>query len=485
MPWRFQFRTAWVPLSLFFHAFTLSRMMSITEAKYTEGWPIKKPLIIGVPINTFSDQFVSVKKSVNNPDEKIYTGFCIDAFKEAVKNLSPTHYHLRHKFVEFNGSYDDLVSFVVNQTFDAAVGDITILAHRWRVVDFSAPFTESGIRMIVPRMPQTRNAWLFLKPFTKELWVATMAILMYTMFIFWWLVFRSNQEFCGQWTDQLSTVLWFTFSTLLFAHKERIQHNYTRVVMVVWLFLVLILTQSYTASLTSMLTVSGLDQNVDSLKKSNAVVGCYGNTFVRDYLENVLHFKKDNIREDIATQSHYADALKNGSISAAFLEVPYAKAIVNQHCNQLTVTGQTYKFGGFGFVFQKGSPIVDDVSAAILRLMEDGTLKKLEDEYFAPSSDCSNFQTAKNNSRLSLQNFWAPYIFYIAISTICLVLFSIHSLNNQRHRHKILLQECDITHVSAQKKILPFAQFSNNIADSRDRSWAPISDHEPIYSVIR
>ncbi|XP_059639017.1 glutamate receptor 2.8-like [Cornus florida] len=228
-------------------------------------------------------------------------------------------------------------------TFDAVVGDITILADRWRNVEFTTPYTESG---------------------------------------------------------------------------EKIKHNYTRVVVVVWLFVVLVVTQSYTANLSSMLTVSRLDPNVDSLKKSNAIVGCYGNKVIRDYLVNVLDFKKENIRK-FRTQLEYLKAFKSGIISAAFLEAPYAKAILKHYCDQFTVTGPTYEFGGLGFVFQKGSPIATNVSEAILRLLEDGTLKRLEDEYFAPSSDCSNFQTTKSNGSLSLQNFWGLYVFYVATSTIC------------------------------------------------------------------
>ena len=36
------------------------------------------------------------------------------------------------------------------QKFDAVVGDITIVAHRSTYVDFTQPYTESGVSMIVP-----------------------------------------------------------------------------------------------------------------------------------------------------------------------------------------------------------------------------------------------------------------------------------------------------------------------------------------------
>ncbi|XP_059637065.1 glutamate receptor 2.8-like isoform X1 [Cornus florida] len=507
MSWCFKFitlNTTRVPLSLLFHAsfilvLTVSGVMSITEAtnnkiatnnmsanrdvKADEGWAmptVEKPMRIAVPGWIYANQFVKVEQSTKKPEEKIYSGFCIDVFEEVVRTLSPTFY-LHHKFVDVNCSYDDMVNFVAKKTFDAVVGDITMRADRWKIVDFSIPFTEAGMSLVVPVKPQAPNAWMFLTPFTMELWVTTCAILLYTMFIVWLLEHRSNPEFRGPWKDQLGNILWFTFSSLFFAHRERIQRNFTRVVVVAWLFVVLIVTQTYTANLSSMLTISRLDPNVDSLKKSNAVVGCFGSDLVREYLVNVLHFKKENIRNDIDTLSQYLDALKNGSISAAFLEVPYAKLLVKRYCDQLTVTGPTYRFGGFAFVFQKGSPIATNVSAGILRLLEDGTLKRLEDEYFAPSPDCLNFQTAKNSGRLSLRHFWGLYIFYIATSTICLLLFIIHSL----HHHQAL-QEDNVTptRVSVWRKILPFSRFLNN-ASSRDPDRVPISSHAQNYIEMR
>ncbi|KAA8515177.1 hypothetical protein F0562_018356 [Nyssa sinensis] len=167
--------------------------------------------------------------------------------------------------------------------FDAIVGDVTILADRWSHVEFTEPFIESGLSMVVPVTPEAPKAWMFLMPFTLEMWGATGAILMYTMFIVWFLEHRSNPEFSGKWKDQLGNALSFTFSSLFFAHREKLRSNYTRVVIVVWLFVVLVLIQSYTASLTSMLTISRLQptvKDIEWLKKTNATVGCDGDSFV-------------------------------------------------------------------------------------------------------------------------------------------------------------------------------------------------------------
>ncbi|XP_028089286.1 glutamate receptor 2.6-like [Camellia sinensis] len=41
---------------------------------------------------------------------------------------------------------------------------------------------------------------------------------------------------------------------------------------------------------------------------------------------------------------------ESGNITAAFLEPPYEKIFLRENCNKYTVSGPTYKFGGWGFV---------------------------------------------------------------------------------------------------------------------------------------
>ncbi|KAA8515183.1 hypothetical protein F0562_018362 [Nyssa sinensis] len=398
-----------------------------------KGWAMPtdtKPMKIGVPGRTSFEKFVKVEEVGNSSKE--YSGFCIDVFKEVLRILD---YPLPYEFEPYNGSYDDLVHHVINKTFDAVVGDITILADRSKYVEFTQPFAESGLSMLVPVRPQAHKAWMFMKPFTMEMWIVTASILIYTMAIVWFLEHQSNPEFRGPWKNQLGTALWFTFSSLFFAHREKIQSNLTRVVVVMWLFAVLILTSSYTANLTSMLTVPRLEPNVTDiswLRLNNAIVGCDGDSFVKNYLKNVLNFKSGNIK-DISKQDDYPGEFKSGNITAAFLELPYTKVFLKQYCNQYTVSGPTYRFGGLGFVFPKGSPIAADVSRAILTLSEKDTLKNLENEWFPLSLNCLNSEAAAKTDSLSLQSFWGLYLISGGISTICFLFALLRLLNNYRH----------------------------------------------------
>ncbi|XP_074357247.1 glutamate receptor 2.5-like [Apium graveolens] len=396
-----------------------------------KGWTMPsdaKRMRIGVPGRTQFQKFVKVESvEENSKYVNKYSGFCIDVFYE-VKNILEKNYPLPYEFFPFNGSYDELLWGLTDQNkenFDAVVGDITILANRSKYVEFTQPFAESGLSMMVQYKHEPSKAWLFLKPFSPNMWLATFSILFYTMFIVWFFERKSNPEFKGPFRDQLGMALWFTFSTMFFAHREKVYSNFTKMVVVVWLFVVLVLSSSYTASLSSMLTVGRLEpmvKDIETIKKTSASVGCDGDSFVKNYLGNVLGLEHV---ETIANQTDYPSAFDKGDIAASFLEVPYQKVFMQEYCNQYTTVGPTYRFGGLGFAFQKGSPIARDVSEAILIISENGVLKGLERKWFPSSKNCS---ASTNTDSLTIESFWGIYLISGATSTICLLIFIVKVL---------------------------------------------------------
>lgn len=100
------------------------------------------------------------------------------------------------------------------------VGDITIRANRSLYVDFTLPYTESGVQMIVPvKDNRNKNAWAFLKPLTWDLWVTIAAFFVFIGFVVWALEHRINDDFRGPPLHQIGTSLCFSFSTI-FAHRK-------------------------------------------------------------------------------------------------------------------------------------------------------------------------------------------------------------------------------------------------------------------------
>ncbi|KAI7730978.1 hypothetical protein M8C21_006827 [Ambrosia artemisiifolia] len=407
-----------------------------------KGWAMPsnaKKMRIGVPDATSFDRFVKVEWIASTNETK-YSGFCIEVFESVVSVLEEKYgYTLPYEFINHTGSYDDMVDKVYYKKYDAVVGDVTILYNRSRYVEFTQPFIESGLSMVVPVKSDTQQAWKFMKPFTVEMWLATLSILLYTMFVVWFMEHQVNREFRGPWKDQLGTALWFTFSSLFFSHREKIQSNHSKVVVMIWLFVVFILTSSYTASLTSILTVRMLEpavRDIEWLRKTNAPVGCDPDSFVGKYLTDVLKLK--NIK-NVSRQDEYPENFKNGNIRAAFLELPYQKYFLKEYCNEYTTVGPSYKFGGLGFVFPKDSPITDDVSGAILSLLEDGKIRDIENEWLDAPQTCSSSNPGLETERLTLASFWGIFLISGLASTLSLLIFLYRLLHNQIEQRIISL----------------------------------------------
>jgi ionotropic glutamate receptor len=100
---------------------------------------------------------------------------------------------------------------------------------------------------------------------------------------------------------------------------------------------------SFTASLSEILVTQDLKPDVNIVK-----IGCDSDSFVPNYLTSVLHYPPDSIVK-INFANEYKSAFENGTITAAYLEVPYLRVFLSQY-DKYTVTNETQMLGGFGFL---------------------------------------------------------------------------------------------------------------------------------------
>ncbi|KAI5418861.1 hypothetical protein KIW84_043185 [Lathyrus oleraceus] len=172
------------------------------------GWVFPsngKLLRIGVPKRVSYREFVSQVQSTD-----MFKGFCIDVFLSAV-NLLP--YAVPYKFVPYgdgqsNPSNTELVRLITAGVFDAAVGDITITTERTKMVDFTQPYTESGLVVVASVKKTDSNAWAFLTPFTPMMWTVTAIFFLLVGAVVWILEHRLNDDFRGPPKKQVATILW-------------------------------------------------------------------------------------------------------------------------------------------------------------------------------------------------------------------------------------------------------------------------------------
>ncbi|XP_045800934.1 glutamate receptor 3.4-like isoform X1 [Trifolium pratense] len=380
-----------------------------------KGWVFPNngmPLRIAVPHRISYLEFVS--KDKNPPGVR---GYCIDVFEAAI-NLLP--YPVPRKYILYgdgnrNPSYSELVNQVALNNFDAAVGDVTIVPNRTRLLDFTQPFMESGLVVVVPVKEIKSSPWAFLKPFTAQMWCVTGAFFLFVGAVVWILEHRHNPEFRGPPKKQLMTIFWFTFSTMFFSHRENTVSGLGRFVLIIWLFVVLIINSSYTASLTSILTVQQLSsqiEGIDSLISGTQPIGIQDGSFARRYLIDELNIQPSRI-VSLKNPKAYVDALtrgpKGGGVVAIVDELPYIEIFMSSTNCKFRTVGQEFTKSGWGFGFQRDSPLAVDMSTAILQLSENGDLQKIHDKWLSKQNCAAKVDDVDSNE-LSLSSFWGLFL---------------------------------------------------------------------------
>ncbi|KAL1100235.1 hypothetical protein V6Z11_D05G215600, partial [Gossypium hirsutum] len=342
-----------------------------------------KPLKIGVPARGAFNLFVKVSydQGING---SYVTGFSVEVFEAVVKRLP---YRLPYVLVPFYGSYDDMLEQVYSK--------------------FSQPYLESGLIMVVTAKPdKSKERWVFLETFTRRMWLITIAMHTFIGFVIWLIEHAENPDL-----TRFGAVLWFSVTVLFFEHRGPLRSNLSRFVLAPWLFAILIISAGFTASLTSMLTISHLQPSVsdiDTLLRTNA--------------------SPKNIRK-IDSINDYPDAFRNGDIQAAFFVVPHAKVFLAKYCKGFTMTGPTFKLGGSRLAFE--------FSEAILKVMENGEMPRLEEYLLISNNSCSQSTGVSDGLSSSLGPRPVAGLFFVSGGISAFAFLAATVRLARRHQHFI------------------------------------------------
>ncbi|KAK1428541.1 hypothetical protein QVD17_17377 [Tagetes erecta] len=181
-----------------------------------------------------------------------------------------------------------------------------------------------------------------------------------------------------------SQVVDFTTTCTDMGIGEKMSNKLAKFVVFIWFLVVLILISSYTATLTSLLTVEQFQ-----LASKGATVGFHGNSFVAGKIVSNLHFE-DSMQRPYYSYEDYAKALskdgKHGGVDAIIDEIPYIKMFLSMYSSDYAMIASGPTTSGFGFIFRKGSPLVPHMSTQIATIRENGTLNRLQMEWFEKRS---------------------------------------------------------------------------------------------------
>ncbi|XP_077980092.1 glutamate receptor ionotropic, NMDA 2B-like [Glandiceps talaboti] len=391
------------------------------------------------------------------------SGYCIELLQILSRDLKFTYdlylvdddlYGVRYD----NGSWNGIVRDLIDGKADAAVAAVKMSTERFKVVDFSVPFMDVGVAVLVPKSSGVVLPHAFLAPFDIALWVivlvVTLNVAAVSVFVF---EFCSPSGYDGKIEGlkvpykskfTLGRAVWMTWG-ILFNNSvpSKVPRSYTGKFMTnMWACFALIFVAMYTGNLAAHMIheethekISGITD--EKIQKPHSVeppfkFGTVGQTSVERLIETtnqkMFHYMKEFVQPSAEEASQ---ALEKGKIDAFVYDSAVLENMQDKDpkCN-LIMVGKVYGTTGFAIAFTKGSPWKARFDRHLLLYDDLGILDKLRYKFI--EGVCTNKNARKESSRpLNVENFAGA--FYLLIVTVIIsVLTFICECHCNRHLPK-------------------------------------------------
>ncbi|XP_066546006.1 glutamate receptor ionotropic, NMDA 2A [Amia ocellicauda] len=383
--------------------------------------------------------------------KKCCKGFCIDILKKIARNVKFT-YDLylvtngKHG-KKINNVWNGMVGEVVTKKAVMAVGSLTINEERSEVIDFSVPFVETGISVMVSRSNGTVSPSAFLEPFSASVWVMMFVMLLIVtamaVFIFEYLSPLGFNRNLAQGRDPhgpsftIGKAVWLLWG-LVFNNSVPVQNpkgTTSKIMVSVWAFFAVIFLASYTANLAAFMIqeefvdqVTGLSDNKFQSPYSYSPPFRFGTVPNGSTERNIRNNYPDMHQYMVKyNQKGVQDALvslKTGKLDAFI----YDAAVLNymagrdEGCKLVTIgSGYIFATTGYGIALQKGSMWKRQVDLAILAIIGDGEMEELEAQWL--TGICHNEKNEVMSSQLDVDNMAGVFYMLAAAMALSLITF--------------------------------------------------------------
>ena len=306
-------------------------------------------------------------------------GFSIDLW-ERVANKIGVKYEIH--WVKTVGN---LIDALKSKQADIGVAAISITAEREALVDFSTPFYESGLAVLVKAKGQSATSVIAQALFTTtvlKFLLALLGILILVSHLIWYFERHANgDQFPKPYLRGVWESSWWAISTILSGGCDAKGPVVVvgRIVAAFWMLLCIIVITYFTAAITTIMTVNQLSSDIKGVSDlpGKQVATVKGSTAERYLQEHGMRVNAFDTIDDA-----YA-ALEKDKVVA----VVYDQPILDYHVkmsggSSMQVVGRLFQRQNYGIGLQQGSPYRKQINSALLQLREEGVIDDLHTKWF-------------------------------------------------------------------------------------------------------
>jgi polar amino acid transport system substrate-binding protein len=282
----------------------------------------------------------------------------------------------------------DAIEAVRRGDADVAISAIAITPPREKLVDFSHPYLDSGLQVLVHAESENSFSetvrgipWAAL----AKLLGAALAIVFLLANVLWLVDRRTNPDVQSGYVKALGESLWGTM--LIIATGEHGDRNAPGVlkritVACMWLLGVVLIAQ-LTATVTSSQTVQRLKSNIRGPEDlPGKAIGTFSGSLAADYLtKRGLPFAALHDRNEAITK------LLSNEIRAVVFAAPTLQYwVATQGQGELQVVGPVFQPERIGVAVAEGSPLRKRINTAMDTLYDEGTYAEIYARWFKSSN---------------------------------------------------------------------------------------------------
>ena len=311
-----------------------------------------------------------------------YTGFSIELWKKIAEEMSVNY--------ELYGvdTTAKLLDEVKRGAADLAIAGIGITSKREQVLDFSHPFFESGLQIMVSKESETPLGAIFAKVFSILLSPGLLygiglflIVLFIAAHIIWLLERRHNPQFSKGYFNGLWQSIWWavvTVTTVGYGDKTP-KGGMGRLFGLIWILAGYFVFAYFTASVTTTVTVQELRGAIDGPQDLfGKKVATVERSPAAEYLtgQGLTTVKFEDIEK-----AYYL--LEAGEVDAVVYDAPVLQHYaLKKGKGRVMVVGLIFQEQSYGIALQVDSPLREEINIAFLRLVEKGVYKEIHDKWF-------------------------------------------------------------------------------------------------------